>query len=158
PRSSGDSQGRGQILDEHALLRWLIAADRRNIGDSPAHVGQGRLARRRQQLRLTMKSTAFIFAIALLVASTRADVKPAAMFSDHMVIQQGVEAPVWGWADPGENVTVSIGSQHETTKAGPDGKWMVRLAKHQAGETLEMAIKGNNEIKISDILVGEVWI
>ena len=50
-----------------------------------------------------------------------ADVKPAALFGNHMVLQQGMLVPVWGWADPGEPVAVSIAGQTQTTTAGRTG-------------------------------------
>jgi sialate O-acetylesterase len=88
-----------------------------------------------------------------------ADVKPAALFGDHMVLQQGMSVPVWGWADPGEQVTVSIAGQKQTATAGADRKWMVRLSNLKASaDPIEMTIAGKNTIKITDILVGEVWI
>jgi sialate O-acetylesterase len=89
----------------------------------------------------------------------RADVKPAALFSDHMVLQQGMAVPVWGFADPGEQVTVSIADQKQTATAGADRKWMVKLpALKTSGTPTEMTIAGKNTIKISDVLIGEVWL
>ena len=88
-----------------------------------------------------------------------ADVKPAALFGDHMVLQQGMSVPVWGWADPGEQVTVGIAGQKQTATAGADRKWMVRLNKLKASaDPIEMTIEGKNTIKITDVLVGEVWL
>jgi sialate O-acetylesterase len=96
--------------------------------------------------------------IVFLPALVRADVKPAALFSDHMVLQQGMSVPVWGWADPGEAVTVSIAGQTQAATAGPDKKWMVRLANLKAGGPVEMIIAGRNSITIHDVLIGEVWL
>jgi sialate O-acetylesterase len=93
------------------------------------------------------------------VPTLRADVKPAALFGDHMVLQQGMTVPVWGWADPGEQVTVMIASQTQTATAGADGKWMVRLKNlTTTAEPIEMTIAGKNTIKLTDVLVGEVWL
>jgi len=69
-----------------------------------------------------MKLAAVLFALCNLPA-LRADVNPAAIFGDHMVLQQGVSVPVWGWADPGERVTVSIAGQTQSATAGADRKW-----------------------------------
>jgi len=100
-----------------------------------------------------------LFSALLLTCSLcPANVTPAALFSDHMVIQQGMKVPVWGWADPGEAVTVSIGDSKETATAGADGKWLVRLPEQKVGSPLEMTIAGKNSITIHDVLVGEVWI
>jgi sialate O-acetylesterase len=87
-----------------------------------------------------------------------AEVKPAALFSDHMVLQRGMSVPVWGTAAPGEAVKISLNGKSRSTTAGPDGKWMLRLRKLKAGGPYEMQIKGKNSIVIHDVLVGEVWL
>jgi sialate O-acetylesterase len=100
-----------------------------------------------------------VFMASLLAASAaRADVKPAVLFGDHMVLQQSMSVPVWGTADPGEQVTVAFGGQTQAATAGPDGKWMVHLADLKAGGPLEMTIAGKNTITIKDVLIGEVWL
>ena len=76
---------------------------------------------------LSPLAVALVFAVTMLGAA-RAEVRLPAMFSDHMVLQASSGAPVWGWADPGETVTVSLGSQSQTATAGSDGKWTVKLA------------------------------
>jgi sialate O-acetylesterase len=102
--------------------------------------------------------TGLLFTLAITPA-LHADVKPAALFSDHMVLQQGMAVPVWGWADPGEKVTVTIAGQTQTATAGADRKWMVRLTNLKlSADPIEMTIAGKNTIKITDILVGEVWL
>ena len=99
-------------------------------------------------------------AILLSTAATnaRADVKLPAIFSDHMVLQRDVAVPVWGWAEPGEAVTVSIAGQTKTATADAAGKWSVKLDKLSAGEALTLVVSGKNKISVSDVLVGEVWL
>lgn len=75
-----------------------------------------------------------------------------------MVLQRGMPVPVWGMASPGETVKVTLNGHTSATKAGPDGKWMVRLHKLKAGGPYEMRIAGTNSITIHDVLVGEVWL
>jgi sialate O-acetylesterase len=88
-----------------------------------------------------------------------ADVRLPAIFSDHMVVQREVEAPVWGWADAGEKVTVTFGGETKATVAGADGKWSVKLAKLPASARAQnLTVKGNNEIVLKNVLVGDVWI
>lgn len=88
-----------------------------------------------------------------------ADVKLPAVIGDHMVLQQGVAVPIWGTADADEEVTVTLGEQKKTARAGADGRWMVRLDPLQAGDApVEMIVSGKNRITVSDILVGEVWL
>jgi sialate O-acetylesterase len=91
--------------------------------------------------------------------SARADVSLNNMFGDQMVLQQGIANRVWGRADPGEKVTVSIAGQSHETTAGGDGSWELRLdpiAEYGGPHTL--TVKGKNEVSFSDVLVGEVWI
>jgi sialate O-acetylesterase len=76
-----------------------------------------------------------------------------------MVLQRGVPAPVWGWADAGEEVMVEFGGQVKKAMPGPDGKWMVDLDPLEASATpRSMTISGKNKILLENILVGEVWI
>ncbi|NOX53781.1 MAG: 9-O-acetylesterase, partial [Planctomycetes bacterium] len=97
----------------------------------------------------------FVWGVALLVFSTaaRADVKVPALFGDHMVLQQKSAIPVWGWADPGEAVTVTLGDRSASTKADAEGHWLVKLEGLRAGGPLELVIRGKNTIRISDVLV-----
>jgi len=104
-----------------------------------------------------------LLAILLAAASAaRANVTPSPLFSDHMVIQQGFAVPVFGTADPGEAVTVSLGTEKQTATAGPDGKWMVKLAIQKAAgldaPPAELTIAGKNSITVHDVLIGEVWL
>lgn len=102
-------------------------------------------------------ATALAFAAVGL--SARADVSLPAIFGSHMVLQQKQADKVWGWADPGEEVTVSIAGQTKTAKAGDDKKWSVTLDPMTAdGKPLTMTVKGKNTITYDDVLVGEVWI
>jgi sialate O-acetylesterase len=91
-----------------------------------------------------------------------AEVKPSALFSDHAVLQTGMSVPVWGTADAGEKVAVTIGGQHQSTTADSAGKWMVHLKKLKVGGPFEMTIAGNKAgdapVVVRDVLVGEVWL
>ena len=96
--------------------------------------------------------------ILALASSARADVKLPSIFSDHMVLQKNVAVPVWGWADPGEKVTVSIAGQTQTATSDATGNWKLKLEKLAADSPLTMTVTGNNSIVIQDVLVGEVWL
>ena len=99
------------------------------------------------------------FSAWLAPGSTRADVSLNNMFGDHMVLQQGIRNRVWGKADPGETVAVSIAGQSHTTTAGDDGSWEVRLdAITDYGGPHTLTVKGKNQLSFSDVLIGEVWV
>ncbi|HZV36083.1 MAG TPA: sialate O-acetylesterase, partial [Verrucomicrobiae bacterium] len=87
----------------------------------------------------------------------RADVRLPNLFSDNMVLQQGMKVTVWGWADDGEEVTVSFRGQKAKTVAR-DGKWMVHLHKLKAGGPDTLTVSGKNSITLNNVLVGEVWV
>ena len=108
---------------------------------------------------MTMKSVGLIFGLAVAAPlAGLADVRPTALFTDHMVIQRETQAPVWGTADPRESVTVS-GSwgNTATTTADASGKWSVKLQTPEAGGPHTLTIQGNNMVEIKDVLSGEVW-
>jgi len=119
--------------------------------------------------------------VLIVAGSLLADVKPVALFCDHAVLQQQMTIPVWGTADPGEEVTVRLGDQKVTTKADNNGDqpvakwfvnvgqkvttkadnngdWMVKLQPLPAGGPYEMTIQGKNQIVLKDVMIGEVWI
>ena len=105
-----------------------------------------------------------LLALAMQANFVAAEVRIPNIFGDHMVLQQGQANSVWGSAGPGESVTVTIGKsgsisgQSVKTFAGSDGKWNVKLAPLAVGGPYEMTVQGSNQIKVVDILVGEVWV
>ena len=107
-----------------------------------------------------MKSIALLTTgFVLLAAGTgSAAVRLPAIFSDHMVLQQDRAVPVWGWAEPGEEISVSIAGQRKTARADANGKWKVTLDKLTPGPALTMTVSGKNTLAVNDVLVGEVWL
>jgi hypothetical protein len=105
-----------------------------------------------------MKKQLIILTLLLSILPALADVRLPAIFSDHLVLQRDASVPVWGWAEPGEEVSVSVAGETQTTKANKDGKWMVKLAHLKAGGPHTMTVKGKNTLTINDVLVGEVWL
>jgi len=92
--------------------------------------------------------------------STLAELKMPAVFSDGMVLQRDQSVPVWGWADPGAEVTVTFAGQEKTVKAGSDGRFMVRLKKMDASAEprLLKVVSGDETLEVANVLVGEVWL
>ncbi|MEP7273648.1 MAG: sialate O-acetylesterase, partial [Acidobacteriota bacterium] len=109
-------------------------------------------------MKRILKNCLFALIVGVIaVTIVRGDVKVPALISDGMVLQQGMNVPLWGWADEGEVVTVELQKQKAsaTTK---DGKWMVRLKSLTAGGPFTLTISGKNRIELRNVLVGEVWI
>ena len=96
---------------------------------------------------------------AFSVPGALAEVKLPAILSDHMVLEKAARVPIWGKADPGEQVTVSLNGKTAKASAGSDGKWSVALdLKNSASGPFEMTIEGKNRLVLADVLVGEVWV
>jgi len=101
----------------------------------------------------------FFFLIFLAAHTALADVRLPNVFGSHMVMQRRKPVPVWGWADAGERVMVTMASQTKTTKAGKDGKWRVDLDAMEAGGPYQMTVKGKkSSVTFDDVLTGEVWV
>ena len=107
------------------------------------------------------KITAYCFLLFLFLSlTTKADVRLPAIFGDHMVLQQQTSAKIWGWGNAMEEITLSSSWDEATytTKTDSYGNWSINLQTPAAGGPYEITIKGNNNLKITDILIGEVWL
>jgi sialate O-acetylesterase len=108
--------------------------------------------------------TVFLTALACLCAQTAwADVKPHALFSNGMVLQEGERCPVWGTADPGEEVQVALkaknGEEVRSKTADKDGRWRVDLqTTNFSGGPYTLTITGKNKVELQDVYVGDVWV
>ncbi|HEX9996082.1 MAG TPA: sialate O-acetylesterase [Abditibacterium sp.] len=85
------------------------------------------------------------------------------LFSDNMVLQRDISAPVWGWATPGQKVTLTLSGPGmkgatSTAKAGADGKWMAKIRPHKAGGPYTLSISGPQSITLRNVMFGDVWI
>src|SRR2546423_402568 len=103
----------------------------------------------------------FLVLITLTIGSSaaRANVSLPDVISDAMVLQQNQKVPIWGKADPGENVTVTFAGKTKTATASADGKWLIKLDPLRATTTpATMIVSGKNTIELKNILVGEVWL
>ncbi|MDP0497718.1 MAG: sialate O-acetylesterase [Verrucomicrobiota bacterium JB024] len=112
-------------------------------------------------MKIARRTTPFILTLTLLklTACLAAEVTLPSIFSDHMVLQRELANPVWGWADPGESISVSINGQTQTTTADSDGTWRLVLSPMPAGGPYTLEVLGQSQRKtFSDVLVGEVWI
>ena len=97
-------------------------------------------------------------AVLAVASAARADVRLPRVFGEHMVLQQELPVPVWGWADPGEKVTVSVAGQSKTATADAGGKWSLKLDPLATGGPHSFKVQGKNCLVLADVLVGEVWL
>ncbi len=118
----------------------------------------------------------FVLLAATLFSGTRPALAQAEkpflhpLFSDNMVLQRGIADPIWGWAKPGQKVTVSMTGATETpTKterfavkasvtAGDDGKWLVKIGPLKEGGPFTLTVSGPQNVTLNNVMVGDVWI
>lgn len=108
-----------------------------------------------------MKTRRHVAALILsicFVLTAGAEIKLGPMFSDHMVLQRDMAAPVFGTADPGQKITVSFQQQKHETVADGEGRWRVALESMKAGGPGTLTVTGKDTVTIRDVLVGEVWL
>jgi sialate O-acetylesterase len=106
----------------------------------------------------TMRSYTLAMFLLLIAFVSSADVRLPKLISNGMVIQRDRPVRVWGWASPGEKISVAFQKKSFKTTAAADGTWNVSLAAMKSGGPHNMMIKGNGQpIEIRDILIGDVW-
>ncbi|MES2645556.1 MAG: sialate O-acetylesterase [Bacteroidota bacterium] len=95
----------------------------------------------------------------VLVITAMADIRLPAIIGSHMVLQQNSACKLWGWSEPGEKINIlgSWDTTHYKTNADANGKWMLTVRTPKAGGPYSVSLKGNNEIILEDVLIGEVW-
>ncbi len=109
-------------------------------------------------LRRLLLAAALCVVCATATATTQ-KLRVAGLFADHMVLQRDKPLPVWGWATPGAQVTVTARAQSVTATAGPKGKWSARLAPLAAGDPFTLTVRSGDETRtFDDVLAGEVWL
>lgn len=104
-----------------------------------------------------------VFAVLFLVSPgvdpVCADVRLPKIFGDGMVLQREKPIAVWGWADPGESVTVSFAEQTITTAANGDGRWRIELPPRRTDDTSrEFVVRGKNTVTLKDVVIGDLWL
>ena len=103
-----------------------------------------------------------IVLLAVICASSTAsaEVRLPQLFQSGMVMQRGKPIPVWGWADIGEQVTVTFQKKTYTTTADDQGRWRIDLPKMKAGGPYTLEVRGEREEvrEITDVLIGDVWL
>src|SRR5678816_266040 len=91
----------------------------------------------------------------------KAQIKLPVIFDDHMVIQQQATVPIWGWAQPSQDVTIKMSWDTTTIRTKSDNGtfWKTSLTTPPAGGPHTITIiAGNDARTLEDVMSGEVWI
>lgn len=95
---------------------------------------------------------------AALGSSSFAEVTLPPIISNNMVLQKSAQTPLWGWATPGEKITITLHDKSVSTTAGADKKWLAHLNLSQSPKgPFTLTISGQNTLKIQNVLIGQVW-
>jgi sialate O-acetylesterase len=87
------------------------------------------------------------------------------VLSSNMVMQQDIQAALWGWGSPNESVQISASwGQTANATADASGKWSTKIqtpkaiaGTNQTKHTLTFTGK-NNTVTLSNILIGDVYL
>lgn len=101
---------------------------------------------------------AILFLLSAAITQTNAQVTLPALLRDSMVLQRDQPIHIWGWASPGEKITLRFNNNHVNTVASSVGKWSASLPATKAGGPYTLQIDASNHLLLKDILVGDVWI
>ncbi len=100
-----------------------------------------------------------LLALSLMIQGASADVRLPSIMNNNMVLQHGIQAPIWGWADPGEAISVKCDGAEVKVVAAEDGSWRVRLPIHPPGDKpFELVVSGKNTLTLTNIVFGDVWV
>ncbi len=109
-------------------------------------------------MRSLFKLLCIALGLFIFIGNVNADVTLPKIISCNMVLQRNTEFKIWGWADKGEKVSVTFNNVTRSTKTSSDGKWMVTFPYMNLGGPFKMSISGKNEIELTNIMLGDVWV
>lgn len=87
-----------------------------------------------------------------------ADVTMPAIFSDNMVLQREKKITLWGNAEPGSRIAVSMRGNRAFTQANKQGAWKVELRPMMEGGPYTLKVRGSTALEFENVMVGEVWL
>jgi sialate O-acetylesterase len=99
-----------------------------------------------------------MFLWSVLVSPICAEPMLPHLFSDHMVFQRDSAIRVWGWADPGERISASLGANTKSVNTNSQGNWRIDLPAMGAGGPFVLRVQGKKSLEFKDVLIGEVWV
>lgn len=106
------------------------------------------------------KQFLLLMLICLAAITGTANVRLPNIIGSHMVLQQKSTVKLWGWAAPGEKITIKTSWDNTSyqTQTANDAKWLTEIKTPEAGGSYSITLQGNNTIKLEDVLIGEVWV
>jgi sialate O-acetylesterase len=100
----------------------------------------------------------FLLCFCLIHVRLTAQIRLPRLVSNGMVLQRDQVVRLWGWASPNEEVKLTFKGKTYSTKATQAGSWQLELPAQQAGGPYELVFSASNEVKVSNVLFGDVWL
>ncbi len=105
----------------------------------------------------------YLFALSVLIFSqckgpNAENIQLPSLFGNNMVLQRNMDVNVWGKAEPGGTVQISINNNEAEATAGEDGKWQAKLPPMEAGGPYEFTVKGADDLTFTNVMIGDVWV
>jgi len=94
----------------------------------------------------------------LICTAASAEIRLPKLISDGMILQRDIPVKIWGWATPGEEISLQFNSLEYYTVTDKSGNWQIILPEQKAGGPYSITIQGNNTKTINDVLFGDVWV
>lgn len=104
--------------------------------------------------------TTLLLILLLIPFVGSAQLKLAKIFSNNMVLQQNEPIRFWGKGIPGESVLVEFLNEKQSFKINQDSSWTLTFKSRKFNtKGQSVIIKSlNQEIKLQNILIGDVWL
>ena len=98
--------------------------------------------------------------ILLCTLTAKAAIQLPSVIGDHMVLKQNSVVALWGTEIPGTKLTIFVSWDSKTyeTIVNEKGKWISWINTPSAGGPYTICLSGKNQVTISDVLIGEVWL
>ena len=109
-------------------------------------------------IRNKVAVTLSLFTLLWITQPLYGQVKLPPLVRDSMVVQRDTPLKIWGWAAPGEKVSLRFQKKRYQTTTETDGQWSVEIPPQKAGGPYTMEISASNQITLNNILVGDVWL
>lgn len=104
-----------------------------------------------------MNKLLYLFLGIVLSQNSFSQIRLPKLISDGMILQRDKPLKIWGWASPKEKISIDFNKKTYKVITLETGKWELILPPYPAGGPFEMTLKGKSEVKIKDILIGDVW-
>jgi len=112
-----------------------------------------------KNLRISITTSALAaFALLILSLSATAEIQPAKIFSDHMVLQRDQQVSIWGGAMVNTRITLTLDGNEYSARSDENGRWRITIPAHKAGGPYALHLRGDGEHTIRDVYFGDVWL